>query len=158
MIVAVLLLAQSKPPIPAGSQILKIGKLVPGIYTANRATDALPKVTSLSERQRKSFTGIIWRAREIVRPAEFERGKRIMPKAMGPYAGQTVDAYLKMVGPKADMRYSTKTITGFEVTLPGDEKKLASFAGFLSSRKVIVEIKAGKVVSSSYARRDMKEH
>lgn len=139
------------PPIPVGSPIAKIGKILPGRYQANRAMHTLPRPSSLSASRRKTFSGLIWKEGVVERPAEFVRGKRVMMRTMGPYGGQTVDAYLKMVGPKVGLRYSTKELTGFVVALPGDEKKLTNFEGRLATPVLSIGIKNGKVTDASYS-------
>lgn len=129
-------------PVPAGMLVKDIAKFAPGYYQANRSEAALPKVGSLSAKQRKNFTGIIW-VRELAPPAEFSNGKRINRKA-----GQTVEAFLKTQRNPNELRYSTKTLTGFMVNLPGDEAKLKGFEGVLDTPKLMITIKGGKVVSS----------
>lgn len=137
-----LLVALLSNPVPAGTLVKDIARFAPRSYQANRSNASLPKVGSLSTKQRQNFTGIIW-VRELAPPAEFNNGKRVNRKA-----GQTVEAFLKTQRNPNELRYSTKALTGFMVNLPGDESKLKGFEGALYTPKLVITIKGGKVVSS----------
>ena len=64
---------------------------------------------------------------------------------------------LATLPPKIDIRYAVPGYAGFEVRLPGQEKKLASFTGKLISiaikagqKGITISVKNGKVVSSEW--------
>jgi hypothetical protein len=147
MILTLLLVAAQ---VPVGTPIAQIGKLRPATYIASRSN--LPTIGTLTPAQRKSFTGIVWQDGSLKAPGEFRAGKRLMHPSMGRLAGQSLDAYLKTLDPKKKVRYSTPALTGFQVKLPGDEKKIIKFTGTLHEGQTSIGIDKGKVTSFHISR------
>lgn len=75
----------------------------------------------------------------------FRNGKRVGIKHDDPYAGQTLAKFLKGLGPRANPKWSDDTMTGFQVSLPGDEKRVPKDDCALIGRQITITIEHGKV-------------
>ncbi len=163
-------LQKTPPPtgIPKGATAAVIGKLKPNTYTAIRDRHTLPPISELSPAKRKVFTGSIitidFPQRGQTHVMNYESGKRVvLDKPTGPKEnGVPLTKMLMFLPPQIDIRYSTGSISGFEVKLPGGEKMLAGFTGTLlaypkaqGQKAISITMIEGKVVSSSFLKGPM---
>lgn len=170
MISTVLLIAlkgqTSITGLPSNGDIVLIGKLRPNRYAAMRDCRSLPKIKQLKEAKRKTFTGKVI-VLDFPHPGsmhvtEFRNGKRSLldnAKQKTSDNGVPLAKVLAELSPKADVRFGGVDASGFEVKLPGDEKKLVGFQGTLLSmgskdglRPMSILIRNGKIISSEWSR------
>lgn len=162
--------ATQKTPVPTGipnrATPAVIGKLRPNTYTAVRDNHTLPSIIELTPAKRKVFTGSIitldFPQRGMVHVMNYENGKRAVldkPNSKTIENGVPLTKMLTTLPPKTDIRFTTGSTSGFEVKLPGEEKKLAGFTGTLvaypksrGGNAIYISLIEGKVVSSAWLR------
>lgn len=168
MIAALLLVTCQTVPvstgIPAGADAKTIGKLRPSTYSAMRDYRTLPLIGDLPLNKRATFTGTIvtldFPQHGMTHVLNYRNGKRVVlenPKKKPPENGVPLTKYLTTLPPNIDIRYAGPNIAGFDVKLPGEEKKLAGFNGTLisfsansGSKGISITLVNGKVRSSAW--------
>lgn len=152
--------------IPDGATPAIIGKLRPDTYTAVRDNHTLPSIIELSPAKRKVFTGSIitldFPQRGMVHVMNYENGKRVVldkPNSKTVENGVPLTKMLTTLPPKIDIRFTNGSNSGFDVKLPGEEKRLAGFTGALvaypkkkGDKAIFISLIEGKVSSSAWLR------
>ena len=168
MIVTLILTAFQTIPdvtgIPAGSGISAIGKAKPATFTAIRDYHSLPKIGEMGASQRLVYSGSVITL-DYPQPGDihvlnYQKGKRVVldnPKQKTTENGVPLTKMLLTMPKKIDIRFANPTFIGFDVRLPGQEKKLAGFSGTLTvfamkkgERGMAITVKNGKVASSRW--------
>jgi len=150
--------------IPNGSDAKMIGKLRPENYGAMRDYRTLPLINDLSPAKRATFTGTVitldFPQRGMIHVMNYRNGKRVVldnPKQLVKENGVPLTKMLTTLPPKIDIRFAGPNVASFDVKLPGEEKKLASFSGTLTAfsskvdgKSIQIKMASGKVQSSSW--------
>lgn len=150
--------------IPIGADAKKIGKVRPATFTAIRDYHTLRRIEALSPAKRETFTGTVitldFPQKGNVHVMNFRNGNRVVlqkPDAQTTENGVPLTRMLSTLPPKIDIRIANTTEAGFEVKLPGEEKKLSGFSGTLMAYNISrvahgisMVLRNGKVVSSTW--------
>ena len=157
---------QKVPPtgIPLGADAKKIGKVRPATFTAIRDYHTLRRIDSLTPAKQATFTGTVitldFPQKGNVHVMNFRNGNRVVlqrPDSQTTENGVPLTRMLTTLPPKIDIRIAATNEAGFEVKLPGEEKKLTGFTGTLMAYNInrvahglTMSLRNGKVVSSSW--------